>query len=331
MTSPVGAVVLLAAATAAAQAPSPSPRSYPSSPIDTAHGNREFVLLWPGGAPGAVGTEPEDKPKLTLYPAPPDRASGAAIVVCPGGSYRTLASDHEGRQVAEWLNGLGVSAFVLQYRVGPRYRHPAPLTDAQRALRLVRFRSREWGVDPARVGIMGFSAGGHLVSTVGTHFDDGTPQAADPVERMGSRPDLMILAYPVISFAAPFAHAGSRQSLLGDPPDPKLVEDLSNERRVTARTPPAFLFHTADDLAVPVENSLAFYEALHAAHVSAELHVFPKGPHGVGLAPQDPALSQWPRLCAAWLKAMGFLDRAAPRSALGAARRVRTPGARARI
>ena len=306
-----GAVVLLATATAAAQAPDPTPRSYASSVVDTAHGDREFVLLWSDGAPGAVGTEPQDKPKLTLYRVPPDRASGAAIVVCPGGSYRTLASDHEGKQVAEWLNSLGVSAFVLQYRVGPRYRHPAPLTDAQRALRLVRARGAEWDVDPARVGIMGFSAGGHLVSTTGTHFDDGNPQAADPVERVGSRPDLMILAYPVVSLSAPFTHAGSRQSLLGDTPDPKLLDELSAERHVTARTPPAFLFHTSDDPGVAVENSVALYQALHAAQVPAELHVFPKGPHGVGLAPQDPVLSQWPTLCAAWLRAMGFLTRPA--------------------
>jgi acetyl esterase/lipase len=302
--------ILLATATAAApQTPNPTPPAYRSSPEDTAHGDRAFVLLWPAGAPGAVGTEPEDKPRLTLYPVPAVRASGAAVVVCPGGGYRTLASGHEGKQVAEWLNTLDVSAFVLQYRVGPRYRHPAPLDDAQRALRLVRSRSREWGVDPGRVGILGFSAGGHLASTTGTHFDDGNPEAADPVERVGSRPDFMILAYPVISFTAPFTHSGSRQSLLGDMPDPKLVRELSGELHVTPRTPPTFLFHTADDAAVPVENSLAFCQALHAAQVPAELHVFPKGPHGVGLAAHDPVLSQWPKLCAAWLKAMGFLDR----------------------
>jgi acetyl esterase/lipase len=308
--------ILLAAATAAAQAPSPTPRTYKSSPVDTAHGDRETVLLWPDGPPGAVGREPEDKPKLTLYPVPAARATGTAVVVCPGGGYRTLASDHEGKQVAEWLNTLGVSAFVLQYRVGPRYRHPAPLADAQRALRLVRSRSHEWALDPARVGILGFSAGGHLASTAGTHFDDGDPQSADPVERMGSRPDFMILAYPVISFTAAFAHSGSRQSLLGEAPDPKLARELSNEIHVTARTPPTFLFHTADDAGVPVENSLVFFQALLAARVPAELHVFPKGPHGVGLAPDDPALSQWPKLCAGWLQAMGFLDR--PASAIAA-------------
>ena len=268
-TRAVVAILLAVATTTAAQTPSPTPRAYRSSPVDTAHGDRETVLLWPDGAPGALGREPEDKPKLTLYPVPAARANGAAVVVCPGGGYRTLASDHEGKQVAEWLNTLGVSAFVLQYRVGPRYRHPAPLADAQRALRLVRSRSRDWAVDPARVGVLGFSAGGHLASTTGTHFDEGDPQAADPVERMGSHPDFMILAYPVVSFTAAFAHSGSRQSLLGETPDSKLVWELSNELHVTPRTPPTFLFHTADDA----------------------------------------ALSQWPKLCAAWLQAMGFLGR----------------------
>jgi acetyl esterase/lipase len=296
----------LAASVAEAQAPA---RSYRSSPVDTAHGDREFLLLWPDGAPGAVGAEPEDKPKLTLYPAPAATASGTAVVICPGGGYRNLASDHEGKDVAEWLNTLGVSAFVLQYRVGPRYRHPAPLQDAQRALRLVRSRAAGSGIETRRVGILGFSAGGHLASTSGTHFDDGKPDAADPVERLGSRPDFMVLGYPVISLAAPFAHRGSRTFLLGETPDPKLVEELSNERQVTPRTPPAFLFHTADDPAVPVENSIAFFQALRSSQVPGELHVFEKGPHGVGLARWDPALSGWPRLCEGWLRARGFLAR----------------------
>jgi acetyl esterase/lipase len=303
------AAAALLAAAAAAQTPSPTPRTYKSSPVDTAHGDREFVLLWPEGAPGALGTGPEDRPKLTLYRAPADTANGAAVVVCPGGGYRNLASDHEGRQVAEWLNPLGVSAFVLQYRVGPRYRHPAPAEDARRAMRLVRFNAHVWDVDPARVGIMGFSAGGHLASTTGTAFDHGKQGVTDAVDRMGSRPDFMILAYPVISFTASFAHRGSRESLLGEAPDPALAESLSNELQVSAHTPPAFLFHTADDPAVPVDNSLAFSRALHAAGVPVELHVFPKGPHGVGLAPHDPVLSQWPKLCASWLKAMGYLER----------------------
>src|SRR5712692_1530258 len=238
MKTRVAVVILLAAATAAAQAPSPTPRTYTSSPVDTAHGERETVLLWPEGAPRALGREPEDKPKLTLYPVPAARANGAAVIVCPGGGYRTLASDHEGRQVAEWLNSLGVSAFVLQYRVGPRYRHPAPLQDAQRAIRLLRARAKDFGLDPGRLGILGFSAGGHLAATTGTHFDGGRPDAPDPIDRMGSRPDFMVLAYPVMSMTAPFSHRGSIENLLGPSPHPSLAEDLSNETRVTARTPP---------------------------------------------------------------------------------------------
>ena len=282
-------------------APAPSSIPYVFSAVDTAHGDREFHLLWPEGAPGAVGTEAVDKPKITVYLAPPERATGAAVVVCPGGGYRIVAADHEGKQIALWLNSLGVSAFVLQYRLGERYRHPAPLHDAQRAIRMVRSRAAEWRVDPQRVGILGFSAGGHLASTAATHFDDGKPDAADPIERQGSRPDFAVLCYPVISLLDPPAHSGSRLHLLGDPPDPALVQLLSNERQVTARTPPTVLWHTADDPAVPVENSILFFEALRKAGVPAELHVFPHGRHGLGLAPDDPVVSQWTELCARWL------------------------------
>ena len=216
------------AASAFAQAPAAAP--YAITAVDTAHGDREFHLLWPDGAPGAIGSEPVDKPKITVYLAPADRATGAAVVVCPGGGYQVVAADHEGKQIAEWLNSLGVSAFVLQYRLGQRYRHPAPLQDAQRAIRIVRSRATEWRVDPKRIGILGFSAGGHLASTAATHFDDGKPDASDPIEREGSRPDFAVLCYAVISLVDPPAHSGSRRNLLGDPPDPALVELLSNEK-----------------------------------------------------------------------------------------------------
>ena len=301
------AVSLQLAAATAAQVPQKPSVPYVISNVDTAHGEREFQLLWPQGAPSALGTEAADRPKLTVYRASAESASGAAVIVCPGGGYSHLAADHEGRQVGEWLNSLGVSAFVLQYRLGPRYRHPAPLQDAQRAIRLVRARAAEWGVDPARVGILGFSAGGHLASSAATHFDDGRPDASDPVERQGSRPDFAVLAYPVISLVDPPAHSGSRRNLLGEPADPALVELLSNERQVTPRTPPTFLFHTADDAAVPVANSLLFFEALHRAGVAAELHVFPHGRHGVGLAASDPVLCVWPRLCETWMHGLGLL------------------------
>ena len=265
-------------------------------------------LLWPGGAPGANGTAEIDQPTLTPYVAPAGRGTGAAIVVCPGGGYRNLAIDHEGDQVARWLNSLGVSAFVLKYRLGPKYHHPVELGDAQRAIRMVRSKAAEYRVSPDRIGIMGFSAGGHLASTAGTHFDAGNASAADPVDRLGSRPDFLVLGYPVISFTTPYTHKGSLLNLLGENPDPKLVENLSNELQVTAQTPPTFLFHTNADTAVPVENSVLFYLALRKAGVPAEMHIYEHGPHGVGLAPLDEALSSWPARLADWLRGRGLLN-----------------------
>jgi acetyl esterase/lipase len=214
--------------------------------------------------------------------------------------------DKEGYQVAQWLNSIGVSAFVLQYRLGPRYHHPSELQDAQRAIRLVRSRAAQYGFQPDRIGIMGFSAGGHLASTAGTHFDAGNARAADPIDRAGSRPDFLVLCYPVISFTS-YVHRGSVTFLLGENPDPKLVENLSNELQVTAQTPPAFLFHTDADKTVPVENSVLFYLAMRKAGVPAELHIYEHGNHGVGLAQNDPALSSWPGRLADWLRGRGLL------------------------
>jgi acetyl esterase/lipase len=262
--------------------------------------------LWPGGAPGALGAEPADIPAVSLYIPPAGTGNGAAIVVCPGGGYGALA-EHEGHPVALWLNSLGITAAVLRYRLGPRYHHPTPLNDAARALRTMRARAAEWKLDPKRVGILGFSAGGHLASTLSTHFSGEDPIAADPIERASSRPDVAILLYPVISFSTEFVHAGSRRNLLGDNPARELIELLSNEKQVTPKTPPTFLMHTAEDTAVPVENSLLYAMALHRAGVPLELHVYEKGRHGVGLGGNDPVLSAWPATCAAWLKARGFL------------------------
>jgi acetyl esterase/lipase len=255
-------------------------------------------LLWPEGAPGAAGGTDEDKPSISIYLPAADKATGTGVVVCPGGGYGHLAIDHEGEQVARWLNSFGVAGFVLKYRIAPRYHHPAPLQDAQRAIRLVREHGQEWRVRPDRVGIMGFSAGGHLASTAGTHFDAGT------------RPDFMILCYAVISFSPPYAHKGSRNNLIGENADPKLVENLSNELQVTAQTPPAFLFHTTTDQTVPVENSVQFYMALRKAGVPAEMHIYANGPHGVGLASTDLALSSWPLRLAEWMQGRGLLSRA---------------------
>jgi acetyl esterase/lipase len=264
-------------------------------------------LLWPKGAPEAKGTEAADKPTLTVYLPPADQATGAAVVVCPGGGYGHLAVGHEGKDPAEFLNKLGVAAFVLQYRIAPRYRHPAPMQDAQRAVRTVRARAKEWNVDPSKVGIWGFSAGGHLASTVATHFDDGKSDADDPIERVSCRPDFAILCYPVITLLPPYAHMGSRNNLLGKEPPQELVESLCNDKQVTAKTPPTFLFHTDADSGVVPENSILFYLALRKAKVPAELHVYEKGPHGVGLAPKDPVLSTWPDRLTAWLKGRGLV------------------------
>ena len=270
----------------------------------------EPFALWPQGAPGALGKEPADVPTLTPYLAPKERATGAAVIVCPGGGYGRLA-DHEGQPVAEWLNTVGVTAFVLKYRLGPRYQHPSMLQDAARAIRTVRARAAEWGLDPARVGILGFSAGGHLASTAGTHFDAGKAEAADPVERVSSRPAVMLLIYPVITMRER-THAGSKRNLLGENPAPELVALLSNEEQVTKETPPAFVVHTVEDAGVPVENSLMFVSALRRAGVPFELHLYERGPHGFGLGtargnrPADPVLSTWPAHAADWLRLHGF-------------------------
>ncbi len=261
----------------------------------------EPVLLWPEGAPGALGTGDADRPTLTPYLAESAPVPAAAIVVCPGGGYGGLAS-HEGKDYAIWLNQLGIHAFVLKYRLGSHgYRHPRMLEDASRAMRLVRARAGEWGVDPGRVGIMGSSAGGHLASTLLTHFDRGQPDASDPIERESSRPDLGILCYPVITMGK-FTHQGSKRNLLGEDPNPERVESLSNEKQVTSETPPTFLWHTVEDGAVPMENSLMFAQALREAKVPFELHLFERGPHGMGLANGHP----WTVALAFWLKQHGF-------------------------
>jgi acetyl esterase/lipase len=269
----------------------------------------QTVRLWENGAPGALGSGDADQPTLTLYTPLDSAASGTAVIVAPGGGYQFLATNHEGRQVADWLNALGITAFILKYRLGPRYHHPIELGDAQRAVRLVRARAEEFAIRPDRVGLMGFSAGGHLASTAGTHFEPGDPQAADPVDRVSSRPDFLILAYAVISFTAPYAHQGSARNLLGEHPDPELLRELSNDLHVTRHTPPTFLFSTSADAAVPPENSVAFYLALHKAGVPAELHIFENGPHGVGLDLSDPALGEWPTLLTNWLRSRGLLTK----------------------
>lgn len=291
-------LLMLALATLNGQAPAP-PAPIVQEP--------QTILLWPAGAPGALGTDERDKPSLTIYMPPDTTGPMTAVIVAPGGGYQNLSMNKEGRAPANYFNSLGVAAFVLRYRLGPRYHHPIQIGDAQRAIRMVRARAAEWHIAPDHIGIMGFSAGGHLASTTSTQFDTGNPNAPDPIDRAGSRPDFAVLAYPVISLVEPWTHQGSKTNLLGDQPDAALARSLSTDTRVTSATPPTFIYHTNADTSVPVENSIHYFLALRKAGVPAELHVFKDGAHGTGLGMQDRALAEWPVLLANWLRATGIL------------------------
>lgn len=262
------------------------------------------IPLWPKGAPGAHGNKPADVPTLTPFFPAAGGSNLAAVVVCPGGGYGGL-SPHEGKDYARFLNELGIAAFVLKYRLGSSgYRHPAMMQDVQRAMRMVRANAADWGIVPSKIGVMGSSAGGHLASTALTHFDNGTQSAGDAVDKAGCRPDFGILCYPVITMGA-FTHGGSRENLLGKSPAPELLELLSNEKQVTARTPPTFMWHTADDGGVSVRNSILFAEAMSRCKVPLELHVYQHGPHGLGLGTPtwNPSKRHpWTLECARWLK-----------------------------
>jgi acetyl esterase/lipase len=262
----------------------------------------QVIPLWSGPAPGALGADTTDIPAIAVFLPRNVAPNTPAIIICPGGSYQRLASNHEGRQVANYMNSMGIAAFVLRYRLGPRYHHPIELGDVQRAIRLVRSHASEWHLDGARIGIMGFSAGGHLAMTASTHFDLGNARAVDPVDRISARPDIAILGYPVISMTEPWTHAGSRTALLGEHPDPELAARLSGEKAVTKDTPPTFIFQTNEDTTVPAENAIYYFLALRRAGVPAEMHVFERGVHGLGLANADPALSEWSKLLANWLR-----------------------------
>jgi acetyl esterase/lipase len=264
--------------------------------------------LWPDAAPGALGKEPTDIPTLTPFLPAASAATGAAMVICPGGGYGGLAA-HEGEAYAVWLNQQGIAGFVLKYRLGSSgYRHPRMLQDAARALRTVRFHAADWKLDPKRIGIIGSSAGGHLASTLLTHFDAGRPDAADPIERVSCRPDLGVLCYPVITMGDQ-THRGSRDNLLGKDPSPELIQELSNQLHVTKETPPCFIFHTWEDAVVPLENSLEFAAALRRAMVPFELHIYEHGAHGMGLGTKSADAAQmhaWTHECQRWLDEQGF-------------------------
>jgi acetyl esterase/lipase len=257
-------------------------------------------------APAAVGAEEQDKPHLEIF-----GASGpglrTAVIVCPGGGYTHLAYEKEGTRIAEWLNLRGITAFVLTYRLSPRYRYPAPILDGERAVRWVRSHAREFGIAPDRIGMWGFSAGGHLVGMVGTRFDGGDAQAADPIDRVSDRPDFVISSYGVLTLQPGVAKFGSLGTLVDGPITPRLIDELSPDKHVTARTPPYFLFATTTDQSVPALCSVAFYTALVRAGVPAEMHIFQEGPHGTGLAQSYPALSAWPGLLENWLRLNGWI------------------------
>ena len=277
----------------------------------------EVIPLWPEGVPGAQpngGVEyiKEGRvynvqvPTLTWFPAPPDKANGAVAIVCPGGSYMRLSITNEGNSLAQWLNSLGVSVFILKYRL-KEYGHPAPLRDVLRAVRIVRSRAAEFGVDPHRLGVFGSSAGGHLAACAGTLYDHPAGQTGAALDAVSARPDFLVMQYPVILMEGPYVHKDSRDSLLGKNPSPGLVALLSVDRQVTKGTPPAFLVATAEDKSVPLENAVAFYTALRRAGVPAELHLYEKGPHGFGLRQDLGPTSEWPLRAGEWMRANGWL------------------------
>ncbi len=268
------------------------------------------MLLWANGAPGAVGDANDDKPTITAY-IPASNPTKTAVIVAPGGGYTHLSMAKEGSDVAAWLNAHGVAAFVLKYRLGPKYHNPLELGDAKRAIRTVRADAAQYGIAPDHIGMWGFSAGGHLTASAGTMFDAGNATAADAIEQQSSRPDFLVLAYPVITMQDPYVHKGSRTYLLGDAPTQELMDALSPEMHVTAQTPPTFLFTTTDDKTVPVLNSIMFYSALVKAGVPAEMHVFQHGAHGSGLAPANPQLTVWTELLIKWMRERGHAAAAA--------------------
>lgn len=273
--------------------------------------DKPFVYLWPDGAPNAVGDDDLDKPRITIFEPDKDAATGAGIIVLPGGGYSKLAMGHEGMEVVAWLNAQGITAFLLQYRHGPRYLHPAALDDAKRAVALVRSRAATWGVDPKRIGMLGFSAGGHLAASTAIYAGRNNPVARDPLARVSTKPDFLVLIYPMISLIRPNAHRGTLVNLLGDLPTMEDRETLSLDLHVDRHTPPTFLVHTTVDRSVSAENSVLFYLALLKNKVPAELHIYEHGKHGRGLGKPELAYSTWPELCLRWLRARDVLPSAA--------------------
>jgi acetyl esterase/lipase len=294
---------------AAAQNAAPNPPAVAVADIALPHGQLEY--LWPSGAPGAVGVEEQDKPHLEIF-----GASGpgphTAVIVCPGGGYTHLAYEKEGTRIAEWLNLRGITAFVLTYRLSPRYHYPEPILDGYRSVRWVRSHAQQFNIAPDRIGMWGFSAGGHLVGMVGTHFDAGNTQATDPIDRVSDRPDFVISSYGALTLQPGVAKSGALGSVLGVQPTPEIIDDISPDKHVTAQTPPYFLYATTTDQSVPPLSSVVFYTALVRAGVPAEIHIFQQGPHGTALAQGYPALSAWPGLLENWLRQNGWITASTP-------------------
>jgi acetyl esterase/lipase len=282
------------------------------------HAASNVVPLWPEGVPGAkAGLGPErvdggrvanvSEPTLTVYGPAVDRPNGTAVIICPGGGYVRLSTEREGEQYATWLSSLGVTSFVLKYRM-QEFGHPAPLQDVLRAVRLVREQAAKYHIRPDRIGVMGSSAGGHLAASAGTLFDHPLGRTGTPLDKVSARPDFLMLMYPVIAMEGPAVHAGSRKALLGNSPTAEAVQLMSVEKQVTSATPPTLLIHTQADQAVPVENSILFYQALTKAHVPAEMYLFEHGGHGMGMKAGLGTSSGWPRRAEEWLKDRGLLD-----------------------
>ncbi|MCL1821875.1 MAG: alpha/beta hydrolase [Prolixibacteraceae bacterium] len=280
---------------------------------------QDYTLkVWPDGAPDSNGlTVPEEKydgvrvrnvseAEMYVFLPAKEKNSGAAVVICPGGGYSILAMDHEGYNMARWMAEKGVAGIVLKYRL-PNGHHQIPSGDARQAIRTVRANAAKWGIDPAKIGVAGSSAGGHLASTVGTRFDGGDGNAANPIAQMSCRPDFMLLLYPVISFREDIGHMGSRQNLIGQGNNWELAQQYSNELHVTYKTPPTFLVLADDDRGVVPENSIEFYAALKKHNIPAEMHIFQKGGHGFGMNKNGIPADNWPDLFYNWLKAIGVI------------------------
>jgi acetyl esterase/lipase len=288
--------------------------------VINANAQTQILKVWPDGIPGSIKSETyfEESivtgdivshyekvtdPSLTVFLPPEEKASGTAVLICPGGGYGMLAFDHEGFAIARWLNSNGIAGIILKYRLPSdmimKDKSVGPLQDAQEAMRIIRRNASQWKVSPHKIGVIGFSAGGHLASTLSTHFSEKVYEVKDTTS---ARPDFSILIYPVVSFDSSFTHEGTRQNLIGDKPSDYTIRYFSNELRINRNTPPAFLVHSADDKVVPVKNSIVYFEGLLRNNIQTEMHIFQKGGHGYGLAINKGTESAWPDLCLRWLK-----------------------------